>query len=111
MMRINSSKLSIYRNIITITLLLFYVSLYFVPYFREVFGLPSWVAVREMLLGSLLIIMLYKCKTPKVPLWFFLYTILLLCSFIVSEYHGAALSTVIILIRFIFLYVFTATFI
>jgi len=85
--------------------------MYVIPYLREVFGLPSWIAVRELFLGIPLILMSYKGATPKIPVWLFLYSVLLLSSVLVSEERGVALITFTILIRFVFVYIFATEYI
>lgn len=108
---VNLKKSENAYNVGTIALLFFYLALYTIPYFRAVFGVPSWVAARELLLGLLVILMLYKGATLKIPVWFFLYVILLLSSFLASENRSIALVTLTILIRFVFIYIFTTNYI
>jgi len=94
-------------NAASLLLLCYFIALYIMPYFKVMFNVPSWVAVREMLFIMLLILVINTKSNQVIPLWMYLYIITLFTTLLLSNDLSVALITFRTLLQFVAVYIFT----
>lgn len=88
-------------------LIIFFLSIYILPYLRVKFAFPLSIPIREFFAIILLYLNFNKILKMKFPLWLYFLVGVIFASFLISSNHSVAFITLRTILQFVLVYIFS----